>query len=180
MPGGGSFSLVAWVSAPGGSYVQDDTPDGEPEYHARFYFDPNGFDPGEDEGHFRTRVFLGFQGAPSRRLMAVVLRRQGGVYSLRGRARLDDNSQADTAFVPITDEPHAVEVAWRRSSGPDANDGWFEMWIDGESAGRLSGLDNGAGGVDFVRLGALSVKSGASGSMYFDQFESRREGSIGP
>ena len=180
MPGGGSFSLVAWVSAPGGSYVQDDTPGDEPEYHARFYFDPNGFDPGEDEGHLRTRLFLGFQGAPSRRLMAVVLRRQGGAYSLRGRARLDDNSQADTAFVPITDEPHAVEVAWRRSSGPDATDGWFEMWIDGESAGRLSGLDNGAGGVDFVRLGALSVKSGASGSMYFDQFDSRREGSIGP
>ena len=27
--------------------------------------------------------------------------------------------------------------------------------------------------VDFIRLGALSVKSGAGGLMYFDEFESR-------
>jgi hypothetical protein len=30
-----------------------------------------------------------------------------------------------------------------------------------------------------VRLGALSVKSGAAGTMYWDEFESRREPYIG-
>ena len=34
--------------------------------------------------------------------------------------------------------------------------------------------------VDFVRLGALSVKPGANGTMYWDEFESRRQEEIGP
>jgi hypothetical protein len=34
--------------------------------------------------------------------------------------------------------------------------------------------------VDFVRLGALSVKTAASGTLYWDEFESRRASFIGP
>ena len=41
-------------------------------------------------------------------------------------------------------------------------------------------LDNSLSAVDFVRLGALSVKAGASGTMYWDEFESRRQDGIGP
>ena len=95
------------------------------------------------------------------------------------RARLDDNAQADTPFIPITDGPHVMEFEWRRSSGPDALDGSLELWIDGVSVATLPGLDNSISAVDFVRLGALSVKAGASGSMYWDEFESRRVTYIG-
>ena len=41
-------------------------------------------------------------------------------------------------------------------------------------------MDNSLSAVDFVRLGALSVKAGASGTLYWDEFESRRQGEIGP
>jgi hypothetical protein len=34
--------------------------------------------------------------------------------------------------------------------------------------------------VDFVRMGALSIKTGAAGTLYYDQFESRRQRLIGP
>ena len=51
--------------------------------------------------------------------------------------------------------------------------------IDGEPA-FLLGLDNDLAEVDFVRMGALSVKAGANGTMYWDEFESRRQGAIGP
>jgi hypothetical protein len=34
--------------------------------------------------------------------------------------------------------------------------------------------------VDFVRLGALSLKAGASGTIRWDEFESRRVRYIGP
>jgi hypothetical protein len=44
----------------------------------------------------------------------------------------------------------------------------------------LDGLDNGAAGIGFARLGALSVKEGASGTILLDHFESRRESYIGP
>jgi hypothetical protein len=161
-------------------FVADEAPEDEAVYRARFWFDPNGFDPGESQQHLRTRIFIAFEEAPTRRLAAVVLRRQAGVYSLMGRARLDDNSQENTGFFPISDGPHAVEIAWRRSSGPAEEDGEFQMWIDGNLVSTRSNLDNSVSSVDFVRLGALSVKSGASGTMYWDEFESRRGSYIGP
>jgi hypothetical protein len=172
--------LQGLVNDTAGIYVQDDRPADEWRYRARFYFDPNGFDPGEASGRFRTRLFILFEEAPTRRLAAIVLRRQGGAYSLRGRCRLDDNTQANTPFIPLTDEPHAIELSWRRSSGPDAEDGQLELFIDGTSVSVLTGLDNSISAVDFVRMGALSVKAGASGTMYWDEFISRRDNLIGP
>jgi hypothetical protein len=75
---------------------------------------------------------------------------------------------------------HFVELDWKRSSGPDANDGSFELWIDGASVHAASALDNSVSAVDFVRMGALSVKVGAAGTLYRDEFESRRVNYIGP
>jgi hypothetical protein len=175
-----TLGLQAVVDDSAGLFVQDDTPLPEDRYRARFYFDPHGFDPGEAQGHRRTRLFILFQAAPQRRLAAVVLRRLSGAYALRARVRLDDDTRVDTPFVPIADAPHFVEVWWRRSLAPGAPDGYFQMWIDGVSVATLGGLDNGLSGVDFVRLGALSVKGGASGTMYWDEFESRRQSPIGP
>jgi hypothetical protein len=175
-----SPGLRAVVDDTAGIHVVDESPDDENRYRARFYFDPNGFDPGEAQSHFRTRLFIAFEEAPSRRLAAIVLRRQGGAYSLMGRARLDDNSQASTPFFAITDGPHFVEIDWRRATTPAANDGAFQMWIDGISVATLSNLDNGTSAVDFARLGALSTKPGASGVLHWDEFESRRQSYIGP
>ena len=41
-------------------------------------------------------------------------------------------------------------------------------------------LDNHASAVDFARLGALSVKATATGTLYWDAFDSRRASYIGP
>jgi hypothetical protein len=38
----------------------------------------------------------------------------------------------------------------------------------------LTGLDNDERGVDSARLGAISVKTGATGTLDFDEFLSRR------
>jgi hypothetical protein len=176
----GTRGLQGVVDDTAGLYVQDDSPEDEGRYRARFYVDPNGFDPGESAGKRRTRVFIGFEELPTRRLFAVVLRRIGGQYALGGRARRDDNSQADTGFFSISDAPHAVEIAWSRAGTPDANDGTFEMWIDGAQVATLGGLDNHASAVDFARLGALSVKATATGTLYWDAFDSRRASYIGP
>jgi hypothetical protein len=172
--------LRAVVDDTAGLYVEDATPADERRYRARFYLDPNGFDPGESQAHRRTRTLLAFSEAPTRRVAAIVLRRLGGAYSVMGRARLDDNSQADTGFFAISDAPHAVEIDLVAASGPDALDGSLELWIDGVSVRLLTDLDNNLGEVDFVRMGALSVKTGAAGTLYFDEFESRRQTYIGP
>ena len=163
-----------------GVFVQDDRPADEDRYRARFYFDPNGFDPGETLGHRRTRLFIAFEEAPTRRLAAVVLRRLSGAYALMLRCRLDDDSQDDSGFFPISDGPHFVEIDWKRSSGPDAADGSCQLSIDGTPMSERTGLDNSVSRIDFVRLGALSVKTGAAGAMHWDEFVSRRLNPIGP
>ena len=163
-----------------GLYVQDNNPIDEGRYRARFYFETNGFDPGEAQNHRRTRLLLVFEENPTRRVAAIVLRRIGGAYAILGRARLDDDSQYDTGFFPISDGEHYVELDWQRSSGPDANDGAFELWIDGMSVHAATGLDNSISGVDFVRMGTLSVKTGAAGTLHFDEFVSRRQTYSGP
>ncbi len=178
--GGPGQGLQAMVNDTAAIYVEDDSPADEDRYRARFYFDTHGFDPGVAQGHVRTRIFIGFEENPDRRLFAIVLRLLNGQYGLMGRVRRDDDGQTDTGFFPIPDGPHFVEVDWRRSSGQDAPDGTFEMWIDGTSVATLTGLANGASSVDFARLGALSVKGGSGGTLYFDAFESRRLTAVGP
>ena len=175
----GSFGLQGVVNDTQGLFVQNDSPNDESRYRARFYFDPNGFDPGEALDKFRTRIFIAFEEGPARRLMAVVLRRQAGQYALMARARRDDNSQANSGFFDITDGPHWVELDWQRST-TDAGDGSLRLWIDGELRSTLTNLQNRVSAVDFVRLGALSVKEGAVGTIFWDHFDSRRETSIGP
>ena len=44
----------------------------------------------------------------------------------------------------------------------------------------LTGLTNGVSSVDFARMGALSVKAGAAGTIFWDEFESHRQSSVGP
>jgi hypothetical protein len=174
----GSFGLQGVVDDTAGLFVQDDSPDDEGRYRVRFSIDPNGFDPGEAAGKRRTRVLIAFQDAPTRRLFAVVLRRLSGQYAIGVRARRDDNTQDSTPFFNIGDAPHFVDVAWTRASTADANDGRLDLWIDGTHLSTLPGLDNNASGIDFVRLGALSVKATATGTLFWDGFESRRVSGI--
>jgi hypothetical protein len=175
-----AWGLSAAVDDTQGLWVQDDAPDDEIWYKARFYFDPNGFDPGEALGHRRTRIFVAFESDPTRRVAAVVLRRVQGAYALMARARVDDNTQVDTPFFSITDAPHFLELSWIRASAPGLANGLLHLWIDGEHKATLTGLDTDLHGIDFVRLGALSVKGGANGTLYFDEFVSRRMTAIGP
>jgi uncharacterized delta-60 repeat protein len=177
---GGAFGLHGTIDDTAPLYVQDDTPEDEHRYRARFALDSRDFDPGEAQDHRRTRTFIVFSENPTRRLAAIVLRRVDGAYAVMGRARVDDNAQANTPWVPLAAGPHWIELDLRSATGPDTLDGWFHLWVDGAPVAELTALDNSLSAVDFVRLGALSVKSGASGTLSWDEFESRRESSIGP
>jgi hypothetical protein len=177
----GTNGLSAHVDDTAALFVQDDTPDAESRYRARFLFDPNGFDPGTANGRLRTRIAIAFQDDPARRAVTLVLRRQlGGQYALMARVRLDDGTVRDTGFFDITDAPHTVEFSWQRARTAGGADGTFQMWIDGVSVATLDGLDTDTRRIDFTRLGAMSVKPGATGTLYFDTFESRRRTFIGP
>jgi hypothetical protein len=173
--GGSRFGLQGVVEGASSLFVQDDSPMDEDVFRARFRLDPTGFDPGEASGHFRARVFIVFEEAPVRRLVALVLRRRDGLYSLMARVRLDDNTHADTGFFDLGLGEHEVALEWRRATGPDALDGEFALWIDGAERSRLAGLDTHRRSVDFVRLGAMNLKGGANGTLAWDAYESRRD-----
>jgi hypothetical protein len=59
-------------------------------------------------------------------------------------------------------------------------DGLFTLRIDNAIVSTLTSLDNDSIPVDFARMGALSIKTGAAGTLFYDQFESRRQRFIGP
>ena len=161
-------------------FVEDHTPSGEVSYRARFYFDPNGFDPGEAQNHFRARLLLLFDDAGTRRLSALVLRRRDDAYALMQRCRQDDGSQADTGFFPITDEPHWVMIEWRSAATPDSGDGSCRLTVDGTVLATVNTVQNSSRLVGKARLGAMSVKAGSSGTLLFDEFVSKRIGAIPP
>jgi len=171
--------IQAVVNDTNALYVEDATPAAEARYRARFYFDPNDFDPGEASSHFRVRILIGFDDL-GQRAATLVLRRQGGAYSLEGRARRNDGTRADTGFIAITGAPHAIEINWVRASAPAAADGTFELFVDNQPVSFLTGIDDDASNIDSVRLGALAVKVGAGGTLYFDEFVSRRQSYTGP
>ena len=85
------YGLAVSVNSQENRLVQDDTPAAEPRYRARFYLDPNGFDPGESVGHFRQTVFLALSETPVKRLVLLMLRRIGGQYAIGVQVRRDDD-----------------------------------------------------------------------------------------
>jgi 6-phosphogluconolactonase (cycloisomerase 2 family) len=177
----GAYGLAAHVDDTVPLFVADETPQDEDRYRARFLLRTNGFDPGVAQGRLRTRVLIAFGDGPGRRLLALVLRLREGQYAVAARVRLDDGTRADTGFLPITDlAPHAIQVDWKRASAPGAGDGSFELFVDDVSVATLSGLDNDEAHMALVRLGAMSLKPGASGELRFDRFESRRYNFIWP
>jgi len=175
----GAFGLSANVTDTNALYVQDDTPAAETRYRSRFLLDPNGFLPGPGTGAVTVRVFNAFQGT-STRMITIVLRRRQGQYAVQAQAVLDNGTVVSTPFANVTDAPHAIEFDWRRATAAGTNDGSLQLWIDGGAAATLGGLDNDTTRIDMARLGPQNLQSGASGTLLFDRFESRRTTFIGP
>jgi arylsulfatase A-like enzyme len=195
--GGTAFGLKVDVVNSQPANVQSDEPTAEGKYHARFYFDPNDFYPGPGNPQAsppkpgEVYLFFAAENGP-RRLIAVTLRKPGDNYRVLVRARLENENGSenendiwsDAAF-DVANEPHIVEFEWKKASSASSNDGYLKVWMDPPNATappnvELTNLDNPANGVDFARLGAISVEDGASGTLYFDQFMSRRDLHIGP
>jgi len=180
----GDYGLQVRAPVAGSALVRDDSPNDESDYHAHFLFDPRRFGldrrlhvaPGRDRSAILFRAH-GLGEGPS--LFEVLLERKAGSLSLRGRASLDDGTLRETASVPLTDARHLLEVAWRRATSPNANDGQLQLRLDGAEVAGLPALDDEArGGVDYVKLGLASVGRPIPPSIrrtvFIDGFESWR------
>ena len=173
----GSWGMQALINDTNTNYVTDDTPNAEPRYRARFYFDSNSLIMGSTDAHF---IFKGFMGTATDTLQ-VELRPGSGAYQVRAKLLNDAGTFIVTNWFTISDAPHFIELDWRASTSAGANNGGLTLWIDGVQQADLTGVDNDTLRVDRVRLGALSgIDAGTSGTYYFDAFESRRQTYIGP
>ena len=164
-------------------YVQDDTPNAESHYRARFYFDPNSIPMASGNAHY---VFYGYSGAST-----VVLRTEfrcataacpgSGSYQVRVNILNDSTTWTNSSWFTITDAPHSIELDWKASSAAGANNGYVTLWIDGTQKADLTGVDNDTRRIDRIRLGAVAgIDTGTRGTYYFDALESRRTTYIGP
>jgi YD repeat-containing protein len=171
----GNYGLQAVINNTNPKYVQDDTPTAENHYWARFYFDPNTVNI-PSGSHF---LFFGYNSV-NVQLVRIEFAKNGGAYQVRASARLDGVSVnfATTNWYTISDAAHSIEFEWQASSAAGANNGYLALLLDGALQQILTGLDNDARLMDYVRLGVGGVPSGTSGTEYFDGFESRRTSCI--
>ena len=173
----GSYGVQALINDNNSIYMTADTPNAEPYYRARFYFDPNSIVMADKDSHY---LLYGYTGTATP-VLRVEFRRFKGAYSIRAALRNDSNGWTSSAWTDIGDAPHSIELDWRAASIAGASDGSLAFWIDGVQVANLSGIANGTRRIDSVQLGAVAeVDAGTRGTYYFDAFESRRASYIGP
>lgn len=162
------------------AWVQDDTPDGETVYAARFYIDPSQLALDEGDRFFH---FLAFDGSGSPEVRVGVKRtgteRRLFLEAFEDAGTFETTEGANELLLPTG--WHWVEVGWSAGSG----NGSAYLCVDAETppsgCESLSSLDNDTGAIDFVRWGAVDVPSDTDlGDLDLDDFESRRSLLIGP
>jgi len=173
----GRQGMQAVIDDNNAMYVTDDTPNAEPRYRARFYFDPNSIAMASNNTHF---IFRGYSGI-STIVLRVQFRFSSGHFQLRAALRDDGSTWIDTSWFTISDAPHAIELDWRAATGVGTNNGGLTLWIDGTEIAEFTTIDNDMRRIDRVRLGVPAGVDGTTrGTYYFDAFESRRRTYIGP
>ena len=173
----GAFGMRAVINDNTSIYVVDNTPAAETRYRARFYFDPNSITMTNGNTHY---IFYGYSGT-STIVSRIEFRRSSSVYQVRAQISNDGSTFTSTSFTTITDAPHYIEIDWRASTAPGANNGSLTFWVDGVQSGNITGIDNDTRRIDTIRLGAVAgIDSGTRGTYYYDTFESRRTTYIGP
>jgi uncharacterized protein YjiK len=174
----GNTGLQGVIANTTAMYVQDDSPNAEPRYRARFYFDPNSLVMASGDYQY---ILQGYANAANTNVLRVEFKNTLGVYQLRARILNDSGVWQNTPYISIADAPHAIEVDWAAASAVNANDGYLTFWVDGVQQGSLVGIDDDTYRMERARLGLTYISTaGTSGTYYFDAFESRRQSYIGP
>jgi len=118
--------------------------------------------------------------APNGWAFCLYLKYTGGAYVLSTCVSDDTNTWYDGSAVTISNTWQAIEMEWQTASAPGANNGYLKLWVNDVLVDTLSNLDTDTLGITNVTLGAVSaVSANISGSLYFDDFESRTGNHIG-
>jgi len=156
-------------------YVQDDPssgsgPNNETQYRARFYVNPNSITMANGD---ILDLFNGRNAAGN--VFGVWLRKNGSTYQISAGLVNDAGSWTTPTWYDISNNWTAVEIHYQAFS----NSGSLTLWLDGVQKQSLTFIDNDTRTVTEARLGAQAIETGTNGTLYFDDFESRRFSYIG-
>ena len=173
---GGARGLQAVLSNRSDSYVSDVTPANLATYHARFRFDPNSVSIASGKSH---QLFTARNSSGNTTLVIEVRKGTAGRYEVRAGSRLNSGSTAWTGWASFTDDRHTIEAGFAAATTAAGSNGSVTLWVDGTSAGTVTGLRNGSQRIDAVRLGPQTIPTGVSGTEYLDDFVSTVSSIIG-
>lgn len=169
----GNYGLKCFIDDTTDIKVNDNTPNAETRYRARYYIDPNTISMANDDfiqnllGYSLTnssmfKVYLNYSSADGYRIYFAISK---------------DAGYEPSSYHIISDAPHCIEVDWKASSAPGADDGFLSLWIDGVLKETIANVDNDTHQIDLITLGAREISSGISGTFYLDDFASNDDGS---
>ena len=156
--------------------VIDHKPTNEPRLRTRFYFDPNSI--AMASGDFLV-IYAAYSSGD--RMLARIEFGFAGGYHLRAGILNDSNRWINSSPFALSDGPHLIEIDWIKSATNTSINGALGLWIDESAVATLKNVNNDQLSVERSRLGVISAPSaGTRGTLYFDQFETRRTTYIGP
>jgi hypothetical protein len=173
---GTQFGMQAVVNDLDILLVRDNTPNAEPRYRARFYFNTNNYDIAAGG---RQRIFMAQRDSDSARAFTMIYRKVPAP-SFLVRVLEEGGVLRNLPLGQFAEGWHVLEVDWQRETGASTNDGRTQVWVDGTSVANVTDLNNNSfTGIDFARMGIMNPVTG-TGTLLFDEFESRRQTYIGP
>ena len=164
------------------SYVTDNTPSLDAEYHARFYFNPNG----AVLANRVATIFAGYSGnnGGGTQVFRIEARLNAGQYQVRiGIARSNGSSPVFSGWTNVNNAANSIEMSWRSATGGTAK---VTFTVNGTAVTLTPAIPNNANTsantLGSVRLGpsAFTGTGTVSGSLRFDSFVSTRRTVIGP
>jgi hypothetical protein len=171
----GQFGLQAVSSGTTALYTEDTSPSALASYHARFRFSPNG---AVISSSGTQDVFTALDIAQNP-VLSVQVRGVTGGYEIRIRARVAGGSMTSSAWAPLSNGPHTVEVGWTAASLASGRNGLASLWLDGSLVRSIGGLTNGTFRLETARLGLQNMTRTVTGTEFFDNFASTRGSYIG-
>ena len=154
----------------------DETPVNQTDFSVRFNFDVNSLSMQVGERFRFMQVKMGAE-----RPFFIVMKYEGGRYLIQLNTLLDDLTKVKTGWIELSNLPHTIEIDWRASSAPAANDGRIKLYLDGDLYGVLDDLDNDTVYVELFKVGYTSRLAGKSisGTFYVDDVTTSSGGYIG-
>ena len=172
----GDYGLDVGLTNAAPAYVETSTPDEEKRYVVRFYFNADAVSLGASGS---VILFQALSTALSP-IVTVRLQSDGGVGRELVHTVDTDTADASTPDLAVSPGWHSLELDWKAAAGAGANDGALSTRLDDEPTAGLAMLDNDQSAIGVARWGAVVLASSPTGTLWVDDFASRRNGPIGP